>query len=781
MYSYRSLGRYKRLSVFVVLMLLTTLLAACGDQNPTPTVVAPTAVSSAPATGTPAAAQETPTTAAVENPTAPSTNNQASDTPTTAASGQTTSDAATALAQGIDAYGKGDYDGAIAAFTQAIQASPQFYEAYLDRGVAYFAKGQSQQALDDLNKAYGIKPSDPYPVFAIGLLFYKSGDFATAQKAFSLMVQNAPAEPAGYFWRANTYVNLKNPTAAFDDYSQVIKLSAGSDMGNAAQAAIDQLAASQDVTLSQVPTLAVVEGTPPPPAQPAEAAGKGAVVADLGFRPNTDGFKFENYGAQPDRTDLTPDDMRRMFGDQVCASTANGCILTPEAQQWMESANEGAGGGHCEGFAALSVAMYQRKEDPSKFGAASTHDLNIDGNTALQRELAYFWATQLTNPVVNNRIQDKTPSEILDTLIDAYKAGKNATTTYTIEFFKPGFKEGHAVTPYAIEDRGNGVFAVRIYDNNIPDTERIMLIDRNANSWIYEAAINPGVAASVYRGDATTHTLFLTPSDPRFVQQVCTFCPGGGTSRVNGVAAPATEYNQVFLDGDAHLLITDSDGHRTGYVSDDNFVNEIPGVEVQPLTSANLWEDNTEPVYFVPTGVEFSLVVQSTNPTTNTLSTVTMIGPGYDLSVEDIVLEPNTSDSIDFSSDGKTIVYKTDYSDTPDIVLGTNGKDADFSFDLAGVDIGSGGSVTARLDTDKGQLVLDAKNNVDAGTYSLTMDRIDDAGEQVFGHDQIELKPGDTAYLNYEEWKGNGEPLQLQIDNGSDGTIDQTLELTDVH
>ncbi len=561
----------------------------------------------------------------------------------------------------------------------------------------------------------------------------------------------------------------------------MVKLSPASDLGKQAQSALDQINATQGVPAAQLPQLTMAQGDPPPPPAPSQGVGQGQLVADLGFRPQTDGFAFPNYGAEPDRQEMTADDVRRMFGDQACASLANGCILTPEAQQWLDRTNKGAGGGHCEGFAALSLAMFQHKEDPTTFGAAKTHDLTIDNNVTLQRELTYFWATQTTRPVADNKITDKTPSQILDILIDAFKAGSSAPKTYTMEFFKPGYKEGHAVSPYAVEDLGGGKFAVRVYDNNIPDTERAVLIDRNANTWSYEASTNPSTQASLYQGDATTMTLFITPDNSRYTKQICDFCPATkGGKAGSQLYAPDTQYNQVSLDGDAHLLITDSQGHRTGFVTDDQFVNEIPGVEIKPLTSANLWEDSAEPLYMVPTGIEFTVAVQSTNPTTNTLSTVTMIGPGYDLSVEDIVLEPKTTDTITFSADGKTLVYKTPYSESPDIVLGTDGPDADYSFTLAGVDLGNDGTITVHLDTDKGQLALDAKDNQEAGTYSLLMDRIDSQGEQVFGHDNIQLQAGDTAYLDYAQWKTNDTSLSLGIDHGSDGTIDETTQLTDV-
>ncbi|HEV3225433.1 MAG TPA: hypothetical protein VGZ52_01315, partial [Acidimicrobiales bacterium] len=63
----------------------------------------------------------------------------------------------------------------------------------------------------------------------------------------------------------------------------------------------------------------------------------GPLVADDGFRPETDGFSFENYGkapeGQPPRMNLTAVEMRKLFGDAVCADASSGkCDLIPPAQ-----------------------------------------------------------------------------------------------------------------------------------------------------------------------------------------------------------------------------------------------------------------------------------------------------------------------------------------------------------------------------------------------------------------------------------------------------------------
>ena len=53
---------------------------------------------------------------------------------------------------------------------------------------------------------------------------------------------------------------------------------------------------------------------------------------------------------------------------------------------------------------------------------------------------------------------------------------KSHNETYTFGFYKRDGTGGHATTPYAVEDKGGGQFAVLMYDNNYPLVTRVMWI-----------------------------------------------------------------------------------------------------------------------------------------------------------------------------------------------------------------------------------------------------------------------------------------------------------------
>jgi hypothetical protein len=523
-----------------------------------------------------------------------------------------------------------------------------------------------------------------------------------------------------------------------------------------------------------------------PKAEGIGASGEGSVdtsgtyVADLGFRPDNNGFRFENYGGEPGVTNLTPAEVRRMFGDEVCASIkGDDCTLTPAGTQWMEQVNKSMSGGHCEGMAVLSNLLYTKKLNPADFGADTVPGLQLNGNERLQREIAYWFTTQATQPA-RQGIVEQTPSGVLNTLMTAFEAGPQGSETYAVGFYKRDRTGGHAVTPYAVEDRGNGVYWIMIYDNNYPGAARAIEVDTKADTWRYSGSTNPSEPADEYEGDAGTFTLELAAIEPRLTTQFCPFCDAPAGGRTPGVGAQGTAYNEVWLDGDANLLITDMEGNSIGF-KDGQFVNEIPGAQSNANKfGVDVWDVKAEPVYYVPTNIDFTISIDGSELTEPSESTVTFIGPGYVLEVSDIMLDPGQVDILDIAPDGSLLSYRTTSNETPLMLVGIETDAADYLFAVQGYEMESGEALNLSLDTEKGWLSLDSIDNNASALYSLLVARYDDQGEQVFGADDVALDPNDVVYVDYLKWAGNGQPMELDIDRGGDGEIDESLEVQDI-
>ena len=57
-------------------------------------------------------------------------------------------------------YAAGNYDEAIAAYTQAIKRQPANARAYFDRGLAYYKNREYNRALNDYNRAIELQLDD---------------------------------------------------------------------------------------------------------------------------------------------------------------------------------------------------------------------------------------------------------------------------------------------------------------------------------------------------------------------------------------------------------------------------------------------------------------------------------------------------------------------------------------------------------------------------------------------------------------------------------------------
>ncbi|MCB0102114.1 MAG: hypothetical protein KDD74_08735, partial [Anaerolineales bacterium] len=427
-------------------------------------------------------------------------------------------------------------------------------------------------------------------------------------------------------------------------------------------------------------------------------------------------------------------------------------------------------GGHCEGMAVLSLMMYTGQISASDFGGSQASDLDLNDET-LQREIAYWWATQAVDPT-SSSIVTGTPMEILETIRQMDVNGE----TYTIGIYNDR-GEGHAITPFGVEDKGDGLYAILVYDNNYPGETRELFIDSRDNSWTYETSINPQVDSDVWSGNADTGTLDLTPTSARLETQFCPFCEGGYTS-VGKLAAPGEILNQIFLDGKGHILIEDDNGNRLGYV-DGQIVNEIPGASYSKYRMLASGE-TPEPIYMVPANLDLTITIDGSELTEETLTDLVLIGPGYSIGVEYIYLSPGQVDIAYFYPADEMIAYETTSDESPSIIFGVENPDADYYFEVYGVDMVGGGIITAWLDSAAGDLLINTEKLNGEGFFNFYLTRITDDLEEEFYAEDISLTEGALVYVNYAEWSdANPDGLYFGVDLNGDGEIDEEYVVDD--
>ena len=502
---------------------------------------------------------------------------------------------------------------------------------------------------------------------------------------------------------------------------------------------------------------------------------------DTGFRPDLHGFNFENYGNDWGITNLTPVEMQRMFGDVVCANTGGGkCELSPPARRWMNQANEAMDGGHCEGMAVLSQLFYYNLLDPGQFGDQKVYNLELDD--PLEREIAYWWVTQATYPGGVIKVNES-PSAVVEALVEAFSKGANSQEWWVVGIYQRDGGGGHAVTPLAVDDKGDGVYDILVYDNNWPGQVRPITVDTNNETWTYYASTNPDEPEALYEGDISTETLEIVAISPRLKSQECNFCSGRG-STVGGPRSFSTEqYYEIYLNGQADLLIEDDQGNSIGYL-DGELVNTIPGAQTDTYRlGMDVWAENYEPVYKLPVGTTFGIAIIGDEDISQvTTATIDIIGPGFFMSIEDIWLEPGEVDAIGVANEEGFfgLVYISDYAETPVILMGVETEEADYAFWVQATELlGEEDTLNVGIDLDTGEFILNSSDNEYPGVYDIHVLRIDEHAISAFGVDGLEIDPFITIYLQFQNWVENGENMVAEVDLDDDGYIDETIELPD--
>jgi hypothetical protein len=491
------------------------------------------------------------------------------------------------------------------------------------------------------------------------------------------------------------------------------------------------------------------------------------MIADLGFRPNQDGFGFENYGGQypQQMSELFVEDMLRLFGEQsVCAGFKDGdCQVAPGALEWADSLNQAANNGHCEGLAVLSLFFHQGQESKQTYGSARTFDLNAH-NPELRRAIMYYFAHQGANPVLRAKAQAvaKTPAEVLDDIIAGIQ--QRDPTIIAIRHYEPdGSRVGHAVAPYAVEEMGSGLYYVWIYDNNYPGQERYIEVDRNANTWKYGfAAINPSADPNPWGGDADSHLFGATRLSLRAGRAECPWCNDNAQTDTDAMT-------QVALFGGGNLLVTNSQGERIGLVNG-AFVNEIPGA-LDFTIDGGLGKPSV-PMYFLPARDTYDMALDGSQLAQDIDAEFFVFGGGKSLNIDNITLAPGEMNTIALDGNLDTFRYDPESVETSQVTITIDGAEDDYYFAFDDLEIELGESLAFTFNETDGTLALDSDNGSADDTYDLTLKRIGDDGTQIYENEDIGFGDEDTEYIDYDGWDGEDD-LEIGIDENDDGAIDE--------
>ena len=125
--------------------------------------------------------------------------------------------------RGLEKFELGEYQQAIRDYNDAIFLSANL-ELYNNRGLAYKATGNIDQAFEDFRDATGRTTGFAPAYYNLGKLLYELGKYQFAAGDFSRAIQIDPMYKAAYADRAKAYTLLKKDKIAKLDIDRAVEL-----------------------------------------------------------------------------------------------------------------------------------------------------------------------------------------------------------------------------------------------------------------------------------------------------------------------------------------------------------------------------------------------------------------------------------------------------------------------------------------------------------------------------------------------------------------------------
>lgn len=574
--------------------------------------------------------------------------------------------------------------------------------------------------------------------------------------------------------------------------------------------------------------------------QETTGAATGKVLASIAFDPKINGFSFQNYGNDDHdlSADLHTDDLLRMFGSKaVCksGSTAANCVVNASARQWREEMITAMGGGHCEGMAVACLRFtygmpFKNRTSPGDFlvGARTPFDLKRDNS--MLNYIAYYWTTQvLWEPrQYRNKTMALGPVAVVKALIDGMNANTDTFTLAIFNYVNGKYKDGHAVTPFAIEDAGT-YYKILVYDNNRPGMTKVITVEKGGKQvWRYVTAANPKDAESGYIGDITTKSIGIAPTsiregkcfDAPFAQTAnaetgCgkegprgktivptspvapkpTAPPPPSSPPISPPLKPAGKFVDLQLTGDGEMLIIDNKERRLGYDSEeDKILKEIPGGEYGEDFGGMGVDMPHYRLPYDPAGEPITLIFSGADLDEESDMDFVYTGPGFTVGFDHIKLDPGEILAAEISPDGEKLsMAMSNDGEMPEVYYSVDTPKKSYRAEIRGnhtkeangkklesikaaddsEESDSTPQMSINFDDETGKLQIDDNSNGDS-SYDVDIEQFGDDGKI----DNIELNDvgaGDSGEDNYEieigEWDG-GDNISVRHDDEGNGFED---------
>jgi hypothetical protein len=487
---------------------------------------------------------------------------------------------------------------------------------------------------------------------------------------------------------------------------------------------------------------------------------------DLGFCPEPDGFKFANkqlWRTWPMFEQFYGPDQVRQADGSICGT----------AQLYFNQTYRGvANGWSCFGFTLGSLHSYQNRSQPNAGPYAIAHYDRLYDQTEssqLTDPIAYYSGAQLSRQFADEygawlTTCDQDSSQMVERVRQAFQSsnalllGLNAGNVY------------HAITPYRVVTISADETDLYVYDNDAPGQQRIVRFLRTGGIWQWRYTFIGSLSSAGTRtGGCHDMYYYQAASSVERGKPLVNLCGGTGLA-ASSDASGVTNSDRLLgvLPATGDWILQDSLGRRLGWISD-QWIAEIPDAYELPQT----FGDGT-PSYralYLPSG---SYTIQASATSNRQID--------YSLFADGKVLEVSGKTS---SSDGTSQISVTPAFDAISV---THPADLtvlalDVTRELSAASRVAGLRSNLVSGTDDLQMRFDGERMQVARAdgelqYTVSFQEIGGTGGY-FISEPVTLHTNEAHALHPSDWNGlTVSTVVLDIDQGQDGTIDETRILT---